>query len=357
MPFAASPEPAPSPAKAPRSEPAPILARMVEASAIKPSDRVLCYGCGRGADVAWLKRHNFDVDGYDPHPPFGYTAPPSGKYDIVLLVYLMTRLRTDSNRREVLAKALEYVRPGGHLVLVSRNWRQWAGDTAENGAAVQHVQTLLPEEAIQSVRAMDFANSDPLLCLWARKSGTYTPRNPVEWVTAQEGVETLCRCLLTEPILALDVETTLEEPRKLCTIQLGVPGHTWIIDALAIQDFAPIKALMENPNIEKVIHNAQFEEQMLAQHRIRIINIFDTLIASRKKYKKGTVAGHKLDDVCERELGIYLDKTLQTSDWTLRPLSEAQLAYAAIDAEVLVELHRVFHPPQPPQNLDLFAEG
>ncbi len=42
--------------------------------------------------------------------------------------------------------------------------------------------------------------------------------------------------------------------------------------------------------------------------------------------------------VCERELGIELDKTEQTSDWTLRPLSKRQMAYAALDVEVLPPL-------------------
>lgn len=42
--------------------------------------------------------------------------------------------------------------------------------------------------------------------------------------------------------------------------------------------------------------------------------------------------------VCERELGIALDKNEQTSDWAQRPLSDEQLRYAALDAEVLLAL-------------------
>ncbi|HRT22439.1 MAG TPA: hypothetical protein P5318_20190, partial [Candidatus Hydrogenedentes bacterium] len=112
--------------------------------------------------------------------------------------------------------------------------------------------------------------------------------------------------------------------------------------------------LMENPRIEKLIHNAQFETRMFAQYGIRIHPVYDTLIVSRKKHRKGAEGGHKLDDVCERELGIYLDKSLQTSDWTRRPLSPEQLAYAAVDAEVLLALHRAFEPPAPPETLPLF---
>jgi ribonuclease D len=155
-------------------------------------------------------------------------------------------------------------------------------------------------------------------------------------------------------MVALDVETTLEEPRVLCTVQLGIANQSWIIDALAMKDLAPLKRLMENDAVEKVIHNAFFEEQMLGKHGIRIHGVFDTLHHSRSKHKKTPGLSHKLGDVCERELGIYLDKSNQTSDWTLRPLAADQILYAAIDVEVLVDLYPVFKPPKPPVNLELF---
>ena len=42
-----------------------------------------------------------------------------------------------------------------------------------------------------------------------------------------------------------------------------------------------------------------------------------------------------------------IDKTLQTSDWTRRPLTDAQVAYAALDVEVLVQLFALFRQTQP----------
>ena len=46
--------------------------------------------------------------------------------------------------------------------------------------------------------------------------------------------------------------------------------------------------------------------------------------------------------IAQRRVGRSVDKSEQTSDWTRRPLSERQVAYAALDGEVLLELHRVF---------------
>ncbi len=74
---------------------------------------------------------------------------------------------------------------------------------------------------------------------------------------------------------------------------------------------------------------------------ITIRNIFDTLSVSRQR-RQGAQEGHNLSAVCRRELGLELDKSYQASDWTIRPLSQAQIDYAALDVEVLIDLHGVF---------------
>ena len=60
--------------------------------------------------------------------------------------------------------------------------------------------------------------------------------------------------------------------------------------------------------------------------------------------------------VCQRELGRALDKTEQTSNWRRRPLSKRQMAYAAVDSEVLVELYERWHATAPDQGLDRLAD-
>ena len=67
----------------------------------------------------------------------------------------------------------------------------------------------------------------------------------------------------------------------------------------------------------------------------------DTLRESRN-YRGKQKSGHSLAAVCERELGVQMDKSMQKSDWTSRPLTKAQMEYTALDAEVLLDLHRFF---------------
>jgi hypothetical protein len=337
-----------------RTEAAPAIQRMVEAQLINPKHEILVFGCGRGVDVAWLQRRKFDVQGYDPHVPFGFSQLPSTKFDLVMMVYLMTRLKTDEARKTALAKAFAHVRPGGHLLIASRFWSHFTDRGTSEEAGLAYFTELLEACDADQITTLAIKSEDNALAILARRAGTYQPRFPITWIDDPAEMERVCDRLHCEPMIALDVETTLDEPRVLCTVQLGIANQSWIIDALAMKDLTPLKRLMENDAVEKVIHNAFFEEQMLGKHGIRIHSVFDTLHHSRSKHKKTPGLSHKLGDVCERELGIYLDKSNQTSDWTLRPLADDQMRYAAIDVEVLVDLYPIFKPPKPPVNLELF---
>ena len=80
------------------------------------------------------------------------------------------------------------------------------------------------------------------------------------------------------------------------------------------------------------------------------------MTASRALRGYRVLGGHSLGSVCERELDRVLDKGEQTSDWTRRPLSASQVAYAALDAEVMLELYEVFSAVENVSQLQLVEE-
>ena len=90
------------------------------------------------------------------------------------------------------------------------------------------------------------------------------------------------------------------------------------------------------------MHNASFARGVFARLGYQLVNVFDTLSASRELRGREAHGGHSLRAVCERELGITLDKRAQTSTWARRPLSAEQLSYAAADVEVLLPVYEVF---------------
>lgn len=214
---------------------------------------------------------------------------------------------------------------------------------------VLDLEPALAEVVVEGRRALAEADREiapralqPLLSARTRP-GAARPRREVRWVDTDGGLLQLVEELSGEPVVGLDVETTLTD-QALCLVQLGCPRFTALVDPLAISDLRPLGRLLADPRVIKVIHNAQFERRVLGAAGFEIVNVFDTLLVSRQVRGRGVLGGHKLAAVCERELEIVLDKGEQQSDWRQRPLSAEQVAYAALDAEVLVALYGVFAP-------------
>lgn len=171
------------------------------------------------------------------------------------------------------------------------------------------------------------------------------PPGRIRWIATATDFLAMCDHLKRESVLGFDVETTMYT-RILCLMQIACTDAVYLVDALAVTDFTPIAPILSDPAIVKVIHNATFERNTLKRYDLELDGVVDTLVVSRQLRGK-QVGRHTLKDVCARELGLELDKADQTSDWTRRPLSPSQRAYAALDAEVLLHLHAHFGSPTP----------
>jgi ATP-dependent helicase Lhr and Lhr-like helicase len=166
----------------------------------------------------------------------------------------------------------------------------------------------------------------------------YEPRNPILWIDRSDALAMACAEMARESVLGLDVETALDFA-TCCLIQVAAPDRTWLVDALALSDLSPLAAVLASVATTKVIHNARFERRVLAKLGCVVAPVLDTLTASRARHGKDAAGGHSLSVVVHRELGLYLDKRQQTSNWARRPLAKEQRLYAAADAEVLLGLH------------------
>ena len=164
---------------------------------------------------------------------------------------------------------------------------------------------------------------------------------PIIWVDTEAGLAEIVAALEAEQVVGLDVETTLHT-RTLCLIQIAGAEQTYLIDALEVFDLSPLAPMMASPDITKLIHNASFERSVLGRYDLNLDGVLDTMKLSWKARGRDAEGGHSLKVVCERELGIEVNKTWQTSDWTRRPLSEGQVAYAALDAECLLLIAQRF---------------
>jgi ATP-dependent Lhr-like helicase len=162
----------------------------------------------------------------------------------------------------------------------------------------------------------------------------------VVWVSTAEGLADAARVWADLPAIGFDVETTLGT-RTLCLLQVSDGDRTWIVDPFEVDRLEPLADVLAAERPEKVIHNAAFERSVLAKHGIEINGVYDTLVESRLRDPRAD-GGHSLRAVCARELGMELDKAEQTSDWARRPLSDAQVRYASLDARVLLGLRSLW---------------
>jgi ATP-dependent helicase Lhr and Lhr-like helicase len=166
--------------------------------------------------------------------------------------------------------------------------------------------------------------------------GSVCPRNPIEVIATTAELKRVAGSLSSEPVLGLDCETTMAQ-HSLCLLQLASPTRNYVIDVLELQDLEPLREILEGERVTKLVHYAHFERRVLGKRGFQLANVVDTYELSREA-EPAARGGHSLAAVCERVLGISIDKSEQAGDWTRRPLTDEQVAYAALDAEVLLDL-------------------
>jgi ribonuclease D len=159
-------------------------------------------------------------------------------------------------------------------------------------------------------------------------------------ITTTEQLVPLCERLRQEPFVTVDTEFMRERTYwpELCVVQLGGSQDTAVVDALAPGlDLAPLGALLADEEVVKVFHACRQDvEIFLLRFGQTPQPMFDTQIAAM-------VAGFgdqaSYDSLARALANAHIDKAHRFSDWSARPLSPAQIAYAAAD---VTHLRRIY---------------
>jgi DNA polymerase I-like protein with 3'-5' exonuclease and polymerase domains len=169
-------------------------------------------------------------------------------------------------------------------------------------------------------------------------------------ISDAEGVRKACDELRAEDYLGFDTETTELDPYEgnIRLVQLSNGKDTKVIDLKPFADcsdlktcaeLAPLRELLAAPKPIKIAHNAKFDAKWVGHHLgIDIGGVFDTLLASQLIAAGDQDRRHNLAEVANFFLGIEVDKSEQVSDWSAPELSQAQVQYAAKDAQIMVAL-------------------
>src|SRR5437764_7051811 len=158
-------------------------------------------------------------------------------------------------------------------------------------------------------------------------------------ITTTADLEAFCGQLKGQPYVAVDTEFMRETTYwpKLCLIQAAAPSAEAVIDPLAETiDLSPLLAVLRDPAIEKVFHAARQDVEIFNNLGAIPRPLFDTQIASMAAGYGEQIA---YDALVRQMLKIDLDKSSRFTDWSRRPLSEAQLTYALADVTHLASLY------------------
>lgn len=124
---------------------------------------------------------------------------------------------------------------------------------------------------------------------------------------------------------------------KLCLIQIGDGVDAWVIDCIAIADLGALFARLNDAATVKVFHAASQDLEIFAQLTgVCPAPIFDTQLAAAL-LGKGDQLGYA--GLIEKMLGIPIDKSLSRTDWSRRPLTAPEIAYAAADVTHLATIY------------------
>ena len=158
----------------------------------------------------------------------------------------------------------------------------------------------------------------------------------VTYVDGDAALERVCVHLSAAPRFALDTEFVGERTYvpALELIQVATAEQVALIDCRAVESLAPFFAVLSDARVEKVLHAGQQDLDLFhSLTGVAPAPIFDTQVAAALA-GYGAQVGYA--QLIERLVGVTVDKSETLTDWSRRPLTKAQLAYAIDDVRYLL---------------------
>ncbi|HEX9928924.1 MAG TPA: hypothetical protein VGB02_10345 [Pyrinomonadaceae bacterium] len=158
----------------------------------------------------------------------------------------------------------------------------------------------------------------------------------IEIINDQTKLTRLIDSLASATVMAVDIETINwwnRHQERISLIQIAFKterkSKVAVIDVLADLGIELLRPPLELNTTIKVVHNAAFDATRLSNHyQFKVAPVYDTMLAARRNGERR----YSLIAQAQAHLNPRLDKRMQTSDWSRRPLDIKQIHYAAQDA-------------------------
>ncbi len=162
----------------------------------------------------------------------------------------------------------------------------------------------------------------------------------MNFITTQLELEKFCSQVKDGAYVTVDTEFIRDKTYfpKLCLVQIAGGENAAVIDPLSADiNLEPIFYLLKKPDLIKVFHACRQDIEIFYLLAGEIpVNIFDTQIAASMCGYGESVS---YETLVNKIVGQELDKSSRFTDWSARPLSEKQLAYALSDVTHLQTIY------------------
>lgn len=165
----------------------------------------------------------------------------------------------------------------------------------------------------------------------------------IDYVADPASARSLAERLAGHGHVCVDTEFVREKTYSPlpCLMQVAAGGRIAVVDLLEVGLDGALGEFLFDPGITKVLHAARQDLELFYLVTGRVpAPLFDTQVA-------GALTG--LPEQCgysnavEKILGVQLGKSHARTDWSRRPLSPAQIHYAADDVRYLEPLYQALH--------------
>lgn len=157
------------------------------------------------------------------------------------------------------------------------------------------------------------------------------PPHHIDFIDSPSRLQEFCAGLRGAEWIAVDTEFLREKTYypKFCLLQIATGSRVACIDPLSLETLDPLAEILFDPAVTKVLHSGRQDMEIFYQLWQRLpAPVFDTQIAAPLI---GIAEQISYAGFIAELLGVSLSKSHTRTDWSLRPLSDAQLRYAADD--------------------------
>jgi len=161
-----------------------------------------------------------------------------------------------------------------------------------------------------------------------------------QFIESESELQKICEDLLKEKMIGVDLEADSMYcfKEKICLIQIATDRQAFLIDPFEIKEISPFLKVLENRDIIKIFHGADFDIRSIDRdYKARVNNLFDTEIACRFL----GIKERGLAALLKRNFNINADKKYQKADWSKRPFDKGMIEYSIMDVAYLTKLYNI----------------